>query len=668
VSSNQARRTNRSKPPTQHTKRISTGLREILFLSFCFASLYLLISIATFNPLDPSFWQSGANEEVSNKGGIVGAYFASSLLSLFGYFAYLFAGMVAYLGWLIYQGKHYDLLAQPRHMLLPGIGFILTLSAGCGLAIVHFAAQSHLLPSHAGGLLGLLVGKSLESILNQLGATLVLLAVFFTGITLLTGLSWLRLMDMLGYYTLHWLPAIGHFLLWRVWPTIRHYVGKMARMAARALTRLWAVLSALWHKRRHWLVWRPERGRSPEHGRNAVNEEYDNEPDAHADNTAPSQGVMSSATVKPSRFPSLGLGRFITKPPTPAPTPPVAPPTAPPAEASVLAHNVPAHNEVFTLPYTQAGVEGVRDTPAPHTEYVEPSFLSDMLTLPAFCHAEGALPLILGRDGRQPVVVDLARMPHLLLAGGHAEEVDQAMHGLLLCLLHKNDPQRLRLIVMDAKRKALARYSPLPHMLAPIITQPAKLLEALHGCVNEMERRYRLMAEAGVRNIDSYHRLIAENTANASNGDALPYVVLAVLELGNLMINAEQGREVEALMTRLAQKSRAAGIHLIIATSIPTANVLTALVKSNFPTRIALRVATVEESRVILGEPGAENLHGEGEMLYLTPGTGVPVRMQGIRARTEEVRASLDQLRQPWLGGQEDEGRLSKNDVLTKNE
>ncbi|EDN68585.1 truncated cell division protein FtsK [Beggiatoa sp. PS] len=207
----QARRSNR-RLHTAKNKPIKHGLREIVLIFFCFVGLYLFVSLLTYSGGDPGIWHSSPVEEVSNKGGVAGSLFADLFIYLFGYFSYLFPFMVGYTGWLIYQGRHHDILAEPKSLVVPGIGFVLTLSAGCGLAIVHFSAESILLPTHAGGLLGQWIGHGLVSIVSPLGATLILLAIFFTGVTLLTGLSWLKLMDTLGYHTLLRWPFVKQFM------------------------------------------------------------------------------------------------------------------------------------------------------------------------------------------------------------------------------------------------------------------------------------------------------------------------------------------------------------------------------------------------------------------------------------------------------------------------
>lgn len=641
----QARRTHSPRRNGDSRGNPGNGFREIILLIFIITSLYLFVSLATYHPLDPSFWQSGSNEEIANQGGVVGAYFASLLLNLFGYFAYLFAGMLAYVGWLVYHGRHHEFLVSPRQWVKPVLGFMITLSAGCGLVIVHFAAETHLLPSHAGGVLGVAVGSSLESVISQTGATLVLLGLFFTGITLLTGVSWLHLMDILGYHTLYWSPRVWRFLQRRIFPVVGAESLRAARVSSRVAGKVggWSGTMAreAWHQALdHWDRFR--------HGP----EEYEEEEEPKAEPPKSAAEPAKRPTMNtPPRATSLNELMPRTTQPTKESAPPSPKAAKPAAEPS----------ELFTLPYTPPAPE----KPTPRVENIvqhtatppAPSApaLRDLFRDERFLAAEGPLSIALGQDANQQwMVVDLTRMPHLLLAGGVAEDVDQGLHGLLLCLLHQCEPSQLRLILMDSKRKVFARHAHLPHLLTPVLNQPARMLEALHWCVGEMERRYRIMADLGVRNIDGYHRKLEAAAGDLPENreglpvraEPLPYVVVVVRELADLIHGNEQDRELEERITRLTQKARASGIHLVVASATPTVQVISGLMKSSFPTRVAFRVANAAESRNILGEPGAEQLTHDGEMLYLTPGTGTPVRLQGARVDAEEIRLALEQLKQ----------------------
>jgi S-DNA-T family DNA segregation ATPase FtsK/SpoIIIE len=243
----QARRNRRFNTPADD-RPIKHGLREILLIFFCFVALYLLVCLFTYNPLDPGWSHSGTQvAEVKNKGGVAGALFADVFLYLFGYFAYLFPMIVGYVGFLVYHGRHYDIIADPKSTIIPSIGFILTLSAGCGLAIVHFSSET----VFAGGILGRLVGQSLQSVFSHLGATLLLLAVFLTGVTLLTGLSWMKLMDFLGFHTLRFMPVLEKFLGERFFPWVAVVLKNVANSIAYAARFVFGKAKERWETRKN---------------------------------------------------------------------------------------------------------------------------------------------------------------------------------------------------------------------------------------------------------------------------------------------------------------------------------------------------------------------------------------------------------------------------------
>jgi S-DNA-T family DNA segregation ATPase FtsK/SpoIIIE len=269
------------------------------------------------------------------------------------------------------------------------------------------------------------------------------------------------------------------------------------------------------------------------------------------------------------------------------------------------------------------------------------------------------LALVLGKDiGGNPVVADLTKMPHLLVGGTTGSGKSTAVNAMVLSLLYKSTPEHVRLIMIDPKMLELSVYEGIPHLLAPVVTDMKQAANALRWCVAEMERRYQLMAFAGVRNLAGYNRKIREaaeagaplkdplemKRLNLSMGGTvdsvpdltpLPYIVVVVDELADMMMIV--GKKVEELIARLAQKARAAGIHLILATQRPSVDVITGLIKANIPTRIAFQVSAKVDSRTILDQSGAESLLGHGDMLFLQPGTSHPVRVHGAFVSDQEV-------------------------------
>lgn len=777
----QARRTSKKFNHPQEKKLIGHGLREIVLIFFCFIGLYLFVSLLTYYGGDPGWSHSGAVDEIKNKGGVVGALFADLFFYLFGYFAYLFPIMVAYIGWLIYQGRHHAILANPKSLIVPGIGFVLTLTAGCGLAIVHFMAESALLPTHAGGILGMWTGNGLVSIVDRLGATLILLAVFFTGVTLLTGLSWLKLMDTLGYHTLLWLPIAEKYTAEQIIPRFKIYSNKGLHFGKN-------FFSITWQKSRQWSGkayqgWQTRRTRWREERQQYWQEDdYDEYDDKYDDDdyfiekeplvdetrrkrtprpipqpikTPPSSTVESTppvsqvqpTSVEPSEFAEKAEnsekfeenekiaynthyyspkdsteikeepGEFALSQATqtqvpqeenlmsPVPLLPSLDLLAPvPSNNSSLSEKMLAQRIVDAFASIQIEILIKMIEPGPvlirlevqsHTHIntnhltelsealaeilrVEPIkiketqpqifsiempnlkrqtiYLSELLQMIEYQNSLSSLTVALGQDvGGQPVVVELNRIPHILMAGSDAAEKNQVIHTLMISLLYKSTPSMLRFILIDNAIEEFSVYSQLPHLLVPVIKEMEEASLALRWCVQEMERRYRQMVKFHVRNIEDYNQALQqqeyqaqpEHQAQLDNISLPPplyYIVVIINEIEELMKNQEV-LQIEEAIIRLTQKARAAGIHIILATQHPSVNVITGLIKANISTRMAFQVANKSESRIILSQPGAEELLGGGDMLYMTAGTGMPARIHGCYISPTEVENIVDDLK-----------------------
>ena len=302
------------------------------------------------------------------------------------------------------------------------------------------------------------------------------------------------------------------------------------------------------------------------------------------------------------------------------------------------------------------------EIPNQHREIV---YLSEVLTAPVYAHSSASLTLALGKDiGGNPVVANLAKMPHLLVAGTTGSGKSVAINAMLLSILYKARPDEVRLILVDPKMLELSVYEGIPHLLTPVVTDMKEAANALRWCVGEMERRYRLMAALKVRNIAGFNLKVSEAEAvgqpildplykpeqdfTEDGGPAelkpLPFIVVVIDELADMMMIV--GKKVEELIARLAQKARASGIHLILATQRPSVDVITGLIKANIPTRIAFQVSSRVDSRTILDQMGADQLLGHGDMLYLPPGTGFPRRLHGAFVDDQEVNRVVEYLRQ----------------------
>ncbi|HNI74247.1 MAG TPA: FtsK/SpoIIIE domain-containing protein, partial [Accumulibacter sp.] len=269
------------------------------------------------------------------------------------------------------------------------------------------------------------------------------------------------------------------------------------------------------------------------------------------------------------------------------------------------------------------------------------------------------LTMTLGKDiGGRPMVVDLAKMPHLLVAGTTGSGKSVGINAMILSLLYKAEPDQVRLILVDPKMLELSIYEGIPHLLAPVVIDMKQAANALNWCVGEMEKRYKLMSAMGVRNLTGLNNRIkdaeklGQSIANpvSLTPDSpeplkmMPYIVVVIDELADLMMVA--GKTVEQLIARLAQKARASGIHLILATQRPSVDVITGLIKANIPTRISFQVSSKIDSRTVLDQMGAETLLGQGDMLYLAPGTGYPTRVHGAFVADDEVHRVVDHLKE----------------------
>jgi S-DNA-T family DNA segregation ATPase FtsK/SpoIIIE len=284
--------------------------------------------------------------------------------------------------------------------------------------------------------------------------------------------------------------------------------------------------------------------------------------------------------------------------------------------------------------------------------------LSEILGSQAYAGMNSPLTIAMGKDiSGQPVVADLAKMPHVLVAGTTGSGKSVAVNAMILSLLYKAEPSQVRLIMVDPKMLELSIYEGIPHLLAPVVTDMKHAANALNWCVAEMERRYKLMSALGVRNLAGANQKIRDAkkagtpvtnpfslTPDAPEPvEEMPFIVVLIDELADLMMVV--GKKVEELIARLAQKARASGIHLVLATQRPSVDVITGLIKANIPTRIAFQVSSKIDSRTILDQQGAEALLGQGDMLYLPPGTGYPQRVHGAYVADNEVHKVVDYLK-----------------------
>ena len=647
---------------------VSRGLREGLLFLLSAISLYFFISLFSYYTNDPGWSHQGPVSEIQNSGGVVGAWFADVFLYLFGYLAYLFPVMVGYSGWLIYRGISPTGGIDLQVLAVRWSGFLLTIASGCGLATLHFYSVKGSLPLDAGGIFGNLVGESLASLFSFLGATLFLLALFFAGATLFTGISWFSVMDWTGKKTLaviDWLSQqyVKYKLEFERYRAARKRIETPTEKAIqqkknnRKPVRIEPVIKKVQKSER------VERERQVKLFDAPPNSELPtisllNESHAHY------EGYSDAALEAMSRLVEMKLLDFGVEVEVVAVQPgPVVTLFELQPGTGVKGSQITNLTKDLSRAMSAISVRVVENIPGKTVvgleipnEQREIVAFSEIVMSAAFEESSSPLTLALGKDiGGQPVVADLGRMPHLLVAGTTGSGKSVAINSMILSLLYKTLPKDVRMIMIDPKMLELSVYEGIPHLLTPVVTDMKEAANALRWCVGEMERRYRLMAQLGVRNIAGYNRKVQDAIDNGEpikdplfkpdelydvNAEALdleplPFIVVIIDELADMMMVV--GKKVEELIARLAQKARASGVHLVLATQRPSVDVITGLIKANIPTRIAFQVSSKIDSRTILDQMGAEQLLGHGDMLYLPPGTSMPTRVHGAYVDDAEV-------------------------------
>ena len=650
------------------------GLRESALLLLTALGAYLMVALLTYDQADPGWTHTGSNQIASNLGGKFGAYFADLFFFLFGYLAYLAPLMVAYSGWLFYQARLENGAVDYRILGVRWAGFLLTLAAGCGLATLHF--HPGFMPSFAGGILGDLTGSGFVSVFSFVGATLLLLALFFAGITIFSNFSWLWLVDITGECTLKFSSwAWEKFCLLR-----EEYLGKRAKLEREGIVKETKV-KIQQHSRPRIeptikeieLSDRVQRERQIPLFNAAV--ATDLPPISMLDRVIDtSKGYSEDALEAMSRRVELKLLDFAIDAEVVEVHPgPVITRFELQLAAGIKVNRVSNLAKDLARALSVISVRVVEVIPGKSyvgleipNEHRELVVLSDVLQSEIYDDSHSPLTLGLGKDiSGRPIVVDLAKMPHLLVAGTTGSGKSVALNAMLLSLLYKATPQQVRMILIDPKMLELAVYEGIPHLLSPVVTDMKESANALRWCVAEMERRYHLMSALGVRSIHSYNAKVKRaiddgepildllanieqvgglEPAAPEELSPLPNIVIIVDEFADMMMVV--GKKVEELIARIAQKARAAGIHLILATQRPSVDVITGLIKANIPSRIAFQVSSKVDSRTILDQMGAEQLLGHGDMLYFPPGTSLPERVHGAFVSDEEVHKVVGFLKQ----------------------
>ncbi len=641
-----------------------------MLLLFAIA-IFFLLSLLSFSPDDPGWSYTGTSREVANAGGVAGAWFADVALYMFGFLAYLLPIVVAWSGWLIFKERRPDDSVNLDLIFLRWAGFLVTLISGATLAAMHVAQFQLALPSGSGGILGNTIMQPMVDVFSSVGSTLLLLALFLAGVTLFTGVSWFSVMDRIGGWTLFLLNRIGR--LWNSWQ--ERQLGKSARQE-----RSVAVESRTKRRAAHKppkidpIIKAVEPSARVDKERQTtlfVGDENGLPPLALLDPVQPSGHAYSAEALEAiSQQVELKLGDFGIEVEVVAVHPgPVVTMFELQLAPGTKASRITNLDKDLARALATISVRVVEVIPGKSVigleipnEQREMVYLSEVLKSEAYDKAKAPLTLALGKDiAGEPVVADFSKMPHVLIAGTTGAGKSVAINAMVLSLLYKELPQDVRMIMIDPKMLELSVYEGIPHLLTPVVTDMKEAANALRWCVGEMERRYRQMASMGVRNIAGFNKKIKEaeqrgepipnpfyqpeatdRLQQMEYLEHLPYIVVIVDELADMMMVV--GKKVEELITRLAQKARASGIHLMLATQRPSVDVITGLIKANIPTRIAFQVSSRIDSRTILDQMGAEQLLGHGDMLYLPPGTAIPQRIHGAYVDDNEVHRVVSHL------------------------
>lgn len=647
----------------------ATLIKEAWWLGLVLVGLYITVILFTYNPEDSS-WSHMApdNTAIHNSGGSVGAWVSDLLLYIFGFSAWWWAVLAFYAMWFVYLALETVDQSEKPFLLFNFIGFALLLVASSALEAGHLVSLPASLPLAPGGMLGAAVDAGLRSLFGYIGSSMLLLLMFVVGFSLFTGWSWIMITEKFGAGLIAGYEFIK--LKWHDWQDRK--AGEAVKLERTEFVE---------NERARIVDREPVQIEAPvlEIAKSARVQKEKQVPlfETHPDSPLPPIHLLdepSSNVELPSaetldftsrlierKLMDFGIEvKVLTALPGPVITRYELEPAAGVKGSQVTnlvkdlarALSVVSVRLVETIPgKTCMGLE----IPNSKRQIVH---LSEIMGSQAYADVNSPIAISLGKDiSGKPAVADLAKMPHVLVAGTTGSGKSVAINALILSMLYKSDASQVRMILIDPKMLELSVYEGIPHLLAPVVTDMRQAANALNWCVAEMERRYKLMSMLGVRNLAGYNQKIKEakkdgtsiphpfslTPDNPEPLDEMPLIVVVIDELADLMMVV--GKKVEELIARLAQKARASGIHLVLATQRPSVDVITGLIKANIPTRIAFQVSSKIDSRTILDQMGAEALLGQGDMLYMPPGTGYPTRIHGAFVSDQEVHKVVNYLK-----------------------
>jgi S-DNA-T family DNA segregation ATPase FtsK/SpoIIIE len=663
------------KPESQPLpSRLVRLLSEARWLALGALTVYLVLILLSYSHADPGWSRSVAVLRLHNWGGKVGAYTADLLLYIFGLSAWWFCVLCGRYLWLGYRHMSQRFMleqeAEPEHKqetLIRLIGFALMLVGSLGIEYMRMYSVKLPLPRAPGGVLGEMIGGSAQSALGFSGATLFLLLLFGLGFSLFFHVSWLATVERLGAALEGMIFGLKNFYVAREDRKVGH-VAAVKREEVVVQERA-KIVEAVPIRIEPQVIEVQKSQRVEKEKQSALFVDMDSDlpPLSLLDEAPPAQQTVSVETLEfTSRLIEKKLSDFgvqvkvIAAHPGPVITRyEIEPATGVKGSQIVgLARDLARSLSLTSIRVVEviAGKNYMGlELPNPKRQIVR---LTEILGSKIYNDSSSSLTIALGKDiAGHPVVADLAKMPHLLVAGTTGSGKSVGINATILSLLYKSSPNDVKLILIDPKMLELSIYEGIPHLLAPVVTDMQQAGHALNWAVAEMERRYKKMSKVGVRNLAGYNQKIADAekrgekipnpfslTPDAPEPlEKLPTIVIIIDELADLMMVV--GKKVEELIARIAQKARAAGIHLILATQRPSVDVITGLIKANVPTRISFQVSSKIDSRTILDQMGAEALLGMGDMLYMPPGTGLPIRVHGAFVSDEEVHRVVDHLK-----------------------
>ena len=646
----------------------SRVIREASWFTLLFIGLYITLALISYSASDPSFSYSiDTSKNINNFAGISGAYFSDFFLNIFGLSAWWLVFLSIYSIFLIYpriENENYEI----KHLLIIHyLGFLLLLLSSSTFEsgyVVDFSAR---LPSEQGGILGNSMYGFLEQAMSYIGTLVFLLISFAIGFSLFTGWSWITISEGLGNFICNVCNSI-----------INKYIDWQDRKEGKRLEKERTSFIEVERKKLedrapvkildlNIPVKESDRVKK-EKQTNLFGDSDSILPPLHLlDEPEKELSVQSPETIEfisrliEKKLLDFGIeAKVISAQPGPVITRYEFEPAAGVKGSQVInlakdlarALSVVSVRVVETIPgKTCMGLE----IPNPDRQIV---YLSEIVSSKTFVDTSALLSVALGKNiSGKPVIADVSKMPHILIAGTTGSGKSVAINALVLSLLYKATPDKVKMILIDPKMLELSVYEGIPHLLSPVVTDMRQAGNALNWCVAEMEKRYKLMSEFGVRNLSGFNQKIKDSqekgepltnpfsldTENPEVLEELPLIVIVIDELADLMMT--MGKKIEELIARLAQKARASGIHLVLATQRPSVDVITGLIKANIPTRIAFQVSSKIDSRTILDQMGAETLLGKGDMLYMPPGTSYPDRIHGAFVSDQEVHKVVNFLK-----------------------